>query len=73
MVEIGAPQSKSAPESKLSYPADPSTDTGMYVVGLGLHNPSPTPFYQKKLLVLRETGLKHAGTLCKGFMEAWWW
>jgi len=35
MVEIDAslpPQGKSAPENKLSYPADPSTD--MYVVDL---------------------------------------
>ena len=44
MVEIGAQQSKSAPESKLSYPADPSTD--MYAVDFGLHHPSPTPIFR---------------------------
>ena len=38
MVAIGAQQSKSAPESKLSYPAGPSTD--MYAVDLRLHHPS---------------------------------
>jgi len=43
MVEIGAPQSKSAPESKLSYPADPLAV--MCVVDLGLHNPTPTPIF----------------------------
>ena len=40
MVKIGALQSKSAPESKLSYQADPSTD--MYAVDLTLHIPSLT-------------------------------
>jgi len=43
MVEIGvslALQGKSAPESKLTYPADPSTH--IYIVDLGLDNPSPT-------------------------------
>ena len=46
MAEIGAQQSKSAPESKLSYPADPSTD--MYVVDLGLHIPRPTPIFSRR-------------------------
>jgi len=54
MVEIGAPQSKSAPESELSYPADPSTD--MYVVDLGLNNPTPTPIFTRRscYVVLRD-------------------
>ena len=41
---IGTPQSKSAPECKLSYPADSSTD--MYICGgPWLHTPSPTPIF----------------------------
>ena len=44
--EIGPPQSKSAPESKLSYPAD--TSTGVYVVDLGLHILSPTPIFTRR-------------------------
>ena len=46
IVEIGAPQTKSAPESRLSYPIDPSTN--MYVVGLGLRIPSPTPIFTRR-------------------------
>ena len=46
-MEIGAPQSKSAPESKLSYPADPSTD--IYVVGLWLHILAPLPFLPEEI------------------------
>ena len=45
MMEIGAAQSKSAPESKLSYPADPLTN--MHVVDLGPHIPSPTPIFTR--------------------------
>jgi len=48
MVEIGAslpPQGKGAPENKLSYPADPSTD--MYVVDLGPHIASPTRIFTR--------------------------
>ena len=40
IVEIGAP------ESRLSHPVDPSTD--MYVVGLGLRIPSPTPIFTRR-------------------------
>jgi len=52
-VEIGAPQSKSAPEKKLSYPADPSTDA---CGAPWAQKPYPNShFYQERLLVLRET------------------
>jgi len=49
MVEIGvslAPQGKSASESKLSYPTDPSTH--IYMVDLGLDNPSPTSMFTRR-------------------------
>jgi len=52
-VEIGEPQSKSAPEKKLSYPADLSTDVcGAPWAPQSYPN---SDFYQEKLLILRET------------------
>ena len=48
MVGTGAslvPQGKPGPESKSSYPADPSA--GMYAVDLGLHNSSLTPIFTR--------------------------
>ena len=74
MVGIGAsqePQSESPPESRLSYP----TNTINLYGSAGACAPQSYPnshFCLKKLLVLRESWLKHAGTLCKGLMEAWW-
>ena len=47
MVEIGARQLKSAPESKLSYLADQSFD--VYVVDRGLHNPARLPFLPEEI------------------------
>ena len=38
-----AMQGKSGPESKLSYPANPSSD--MCAVNLGLRNSSPAPIF----------------------------
>ena len=48
MVEIGAPQSKSAPESKASYPADLSAGASMQlIVDLALQNPSLTRIFTR--------------------------
>ena len=47
MVEIGALQAKLTQASKLSYPADLSTD--MNVVDLRLPVPSPTPIFNREI------------------------
>jgi len=74
MVGIGAsqaPQSESSPESRLSYPAN--TINSNWSAGPRAPQSYPDSYFcLKKLLVLRESWLEHAGTLCKGLMEAWW-
>ena len=52
MVEKGAPQSKSAPESEVSYPADPSID--MYMVDLGLPFLAQLPFLPEEIASSKE-------------------
>ena len=64
MVEISAQQSKSAPESKLSYPADPSTD--MYAVRLGLHHPSSSPIFREEIASSKRLDLSMQGPYVRG-------